>query len=151
MDLKRVRKNCAMGRSFPLIRILPVGICHFLFLMAITSSPPPPKAPTHSAGLENFHNKNKEFMQHGCRLFHLKYNPSENPRMDAVWTHLLESGRSKLVLGRSSKIFVLPAPGQQSPTQITQIQQYMKFHIRYTGSLVSTATPPLLIWISGSK
>ncbi len=30
------------------------------------------------------------------------------------------------------KIFVLPPPGQQIPNQITQIRQYMKFHIRYT-------------------
>jgi hypothetical protein len=77
-------------------------------------------------------NKNKEFMQNGCRIFHLEYNPSENARMDTVWTHFIELGRSELVLGRRSKIFVLPAPGLQNPTQITQVRWYMKFNIKYT-------------------
>jgi hypothetical protein len=30
------------------------------------------------------------------------------------------------------KIFVLPPPGLQNPTQITQIRRYVKFHIKYT-------------------
>ncbi len=82
----------------------------------------PPKAPTHSQSLENSLNKNREFMQNGCRIFHLEYNPSKNARMDTVWTHFIESGRSELVLGRRSKIIVLPPPGLQNPTQITQIR-----------------------------
>jgi hypothetical protein len=44
----------------------------------------------------------------------------------------IKSGRSKLVLGLRSKIFVLHAPGQQAPNQITLIRWYMKFHCRYT-------------------
>jgi hypothetical protein len=71
-------------------------------------------------------------MQNRCKIFHLEYDPSKNTRMDTVWTHFIESGRSELVLGRRSKIFVLPAPGLQNPTQITQIRRYMKFHIKYT-------------------
>ena len=71
-------------------------------------------------------------MQNGCRIFHLEYDPSENTRMDSVWTQFIDSGRSELVLGRRSKIFVLPQPGQQDPNQITLICRYMKFHIKYT-------------------
>ncbi len=93
----------------------------------------PPKALTHSKGLENSLNKNKEFTQNGCRIFHLEYDPAKNPRMEMVWSHFIESGWSKLVLGHCSKIFVLPNPGQQSPTTITVICQYMHFHICYTG------------------
>jgi hypothetical protein len=92
----------------------------------------PPKALTHSQSLENSLNKNKEFMQNGCRIFHLEYNPSENARMDTVWTHFIELGRSELVLGCHSKIFVLAASGLQNPTQITQVRRCMKFHIKYT-------------------
>jgi hypothetical protein len=49
----------------------------------------PPKAPAHSQSLENSLNKNKEFMQDGCRTFHLEYDPSENARMDTVWTQFI--------------------------------------------------------------
>ena len=52
-------------------------------------------------------------MQNGCRVFHLEYDPSKNKQMDHVWTQFIESGRSEHVLGLRSKIFVLPAPGQQ--------------------------------------
>jgi hypothetical protein len=52
--------------------------------------------------------------------------------MDRVWTQFIESGCSKHVLGLRSKIFVLPAPGQQAPDQIMLIRHYMKFHCRYT-------------------
>ena len=38
-----------------------------------------------------------------------------------------------MFLGCQSKIFVLPAPGQQDPHQITLICRYMKFYCRYTG------------------
>jgi hypothetical protein len=93
----------------------------------------PPKAMTHSEGLGNSLNKNKEFTQNGCRIYHLEYDPAENLRMEPVWTHFIESGRSELVLGCRSKIFVLPNPGVQSPTTITLIRCYMHFHIRYTG------------------
>ncbi len=71
-------------------------------------------------------------MQNGCRIFHLEYDPSKNARMDTVWTHFIKSSRKELVLGGLSKILVLPAPGQQNPTQITQIRRFMKFHIRCT-------------------
>jgi hypothetical protein len=52
--------------------------------------------------------------------------------MDRDWTQFIESGCSGHVLGLRSKIFVLPAPGQQAPDQITLIQCYMKFHCRCT-------------------
>jgi hypothetical protein len=37
-----------------------------------------PKASTHTKGLKNSLNKKCEYMQNGCRVFHLEYNPSEN-------------------------------------------------------------------------
>ncbi len=89
---------------------------------------------THWECLESSLNKNKEYLQNGCKLFHLKYNPSENSRhMDPVWTQFINSGQVKLVLGHWSKVYVLPAPGQQDPHQITLIFWYMNFHCRYTG------------------
>ncbi len=72
-------------------------------------------------------------MQNGCRLFHLEYNPADNKRMEPIWTQFIESGRSELFLGIRLKVFVLPALGQQDPNQITLIQQYMRFHCRYSG------------------
>ncbi len=47
-------------------------------------------------------------MQNGCQIYHLEYDPTKNARMDTVWTHFIYFGRSELVLGRRSKIFVLP-------------------------------------------
>jgi hypothetical protein len=44
----------------------------------------PPKASSYSKSLENSLNKNNEYMQKGCRLFHLKYDPAENKRMEPV-------------------------------------------------------------------
>jgi hypothetical protein len=93
----------------------------------------PPKASSYSESLENSLNKNKEYMKNGCRLFHLEYNPADNRRMEPVWTQFIDSGRSELFLGICSKVFVLPAPGQQDPNQITLIRRYMKFHCRYSG------------------
>jgi hypothetical protein len=90
-----------------------------------------PKAYTHSESLENSLNKNQEYTQNGCRVFHLEYDPSKNKQMGRVWMQFIESGCSKHVHGMRSKIFVLPAPGQQAPDQITLIQHYMKFHCRY--------------------
>jgi hypothetical protein len=81
----------------------------------------PPKTATHVKSLENSLNKNKEFLQNGCKLFHLEYDPADNAWMDPVWTQLIASGCSKLVLGLRSKVFVLPNPGQQDPHQITLI------------------------------
>jgi hypothetical protein len=52
----------------------------------------PPKASTHSKGLENSLNKNKEFTQNCCRIFHLEYDPSNNARMEPVWRHFKDSG-----------------------------------------------------------
>jgi hypothetical protein len=93
----------------------------------------PPKASLYSESLENLINKNMEYMQNGCKLFHLEYDPADNKRMEPVWTQFIELGRSKLFLGLHSKVFVLPAPGQQDPNQITLIQRYMKFQCRYSG------------------
>ncbi len=92
-----------------------------------------PKASLYSESLENSLNKNKEYMQNGCRLFHVKYDPVDNKCMEPVWTQFIELGRSKLLLGICLKVFVLPAPGQQDPNQITLIWQYMRFHCRYMG------------------
>jgi hypothetical protein len=93
----------------------------------------PPKTISHSKSLENSLNKNKEFLQNGCKLFQLKYDPAENVRMDPVWIQFIASGQSKLVLDLRSKVFVLPNPGQQDPHQIMLIRQYMRFHCCYTG------------------
>jgi hypothetical protein len=87
---------------------------------------------THTKGLKNSLNKNREYMQNGCRVFHLEYNPSGIKQMDRVWTQFIKSGCSELVLGLRFKILVLPAPGQQAPDQITLIWQYMKFNCRFT-------------------
>ena len=91
----------------------------------------PPKASSYSKSLENSLNKNKEYMHNGCRLFHLEYNLADDKCMEPVWTQFIELGRSKLFLGICSKVFVLPAPGQQDPNKITLIQRYMRFHCRY--------------------
>ncbi len=72
-------------------------------------------------------------MQNGCKLFHLEYNPADNKHMEPVWTQFIELGKSKLFLGLRLKVFVLPAPDQQDPNQITLIQRYMKFQCRYLG------------------
>ena len=95
----------------------------------------PPKAPTHSKGLKNSLNKNMEFTQNGCRIFHLEYDPSDNPRMEMDCTHFIESRQSELVLGHHAKVYVLPGRGKQSPATITLICRYMNFHIRYTSAL----------------
>jgi hypothetical protein len=60
-------------------------------------------------------NKNKEYMQNGCRLFHLECDPVDNKRMEPVWTQFIELGRSELFLGIRSKVFILPAPGNKIP------------------------------------
>ncbi len=86
-----------------------------------------------SGCLENLLNKNKEYMQNGCKLFHLEYDPADNRRMVPVWTQFIESDRSKLFLGLHLRVFVLLAPGQQDPNQITLIRRYMKLQCRYLG------------------
>jgi hypothetical protein len=91
-----------------------------------------PEASSHSKSRETSLNKNKEYMQNRRRLFHLEYNPTENARMDPVWTQFITSGQSELVLGLRSKIFVLPNPGQQDPHQITLIRHYTRIQCRYT-------------------
>ncbi len=93
----------------------------------------PPKASSYSESLENSLNKNNEYMQNRCRLFHLEYNPADYKCMEHVWTRFIDLGRSELFLGIRSKVFVLPAPGQQDPNQITLIRRYMKFHCWYSG------------------
>jgi hypothetical protein len=71
----------------------------------------PPKTTSRSESLENSLNKNKEFLQNGCKLFHLEYDLAENARMDPVWTQFIASEWSELVLSLRSKVFVLPNPG----------------------------------------
>jgi hypothetical protein len=85
-----------------------------------------PKASSHSKSCATSLNKNKEYMQNGCRLFHVEYVATENARMNPIWTQFI-SGQSELVLGLQSKMFVLPNPGQQDPHQITLIRHYMRF------------------------
>ncbi len=91
-----------------------------------------PKALSQSESKEMLLNKNKEYTENGCRLFHLKYDPADNARMDPVWNQFIPSGQSKLVLGHRAKVYLLPNPGHQNPSQIILIRQYMKFHRRYT-------------------
>jgi hypothetical protein len=130
---KNARRTMVMGINWIRPRTLSAVKCHFLCLMGTTSKPPHQRhLSTHAKGLENSLNKNHEYMPNRCRVFHLDYNPSKNKQMDRVWTQFIKTGCSKLVLGLRSKIFVLPAPGQQAPNQITLIRQYMKFNFRYT-------------------
>ncbi len=91
-----------------------------------------PKASIQSESKETSLNKNKEYMENSCQLFHLEYDPADNARMDPVWNQFIPSGQSELVLRHWVKVYVLPNPGQQDPSQITLIRWYMKFHCRYT-------------------
>ncbi len=104
----------------------------------------PPKASTHSKGLENSLNKNKEFTQNGCRIFHLEYDSSDNARMELVWRHFKDSGQSELVLGRQSRVYVLPSPGKLVPATVTSICHYMSFHLRYTSATQIHSHPTLM-------
>ncbi len=97
--LKESEKELCDGKRFTLNQNMACRDMPLPLLNGYYNQATPPKAPTHSKGLENSLNKNKEFTQNGCRLFHLKYDPSDNPRIGAVWNHFKESGRSKLVLG----------------------------------------------------
>ena len=56
----------------------------------------PPKAALLAEGKETSLNKNREYTQNGCRVFNLKYDPSDNARMAPVWTQFKDSGWSKL-------------------------------------------------------
>jgi hypothetical protein len=109
-------------------RDMPLPLFHGFYKQAT-----PPKATTHSEGLKSSLNKKNEYLRNGCKLFHLEYNPLQNRCMDPFWTQFISYGRGELVLGHQSKAFVLPAPGQQDPHQITLIHWYMKFHCCYTG------------------
>jgi hypothetical protein len=84
-------------------RELPLPLFNWYYKQATA-----PKAPTHSEGLENSLNKNREYMQNGCRVFHLEYDPSKNRRMDRVWTQFIESRKSELILGLQSKFLSFP-------------------------------------------
>jgi hypothetical protein len=44
----------------------------------------PPKAVSHSEGKEHSLNRNKEYTQNGCRVFHLEFDPIDNARMAPV-------------------------------------------------------------------
>ncbi len=131
--LKESKKELCNGQRFSIDQNVPRQDMPLPLFNGYYKQSTPPKALTHSEGLENSHNKNKEFVQNGCCLFHLEYNPVEDPRIETVWSHFIESRKSELVLGRRSKIFVLPNPGQQAPTTITLTCHYMHFHICYTG------------------
>jgi hypothetical protein len=50
-----------------------------------------PKASSQSESKERLLNKIKEYMENGCRLFHLKYDPADNARMDPVWNQFIAS------------------------------------------------------------
>jgi hypothetical protein len=47
-----------------------------LFNNGVYKQATPPKATTHSEGVKMSLNKNKEYMQNGCKLFHLEYDPT---------------------------------------------------------------------------
>jgi hypothetical protein len=103
--LKESEKELCNGQKFSLnqniaCRDMPLPLFNGCYKLSTL-----PKAPTHSESLVSSLNKNREFTQNGCRLFHLEYNPSENPRMETVWTQFIDTGRSKLVFGSRSKIF----------------------------------------------
>jgi hypothetical protein len=46
-----------------------------------------PKASSQSESKEMLLNKNSEYTENGCRLFHLKYDPADNARMNPIWNH----------------------------------------------------------------
>ena len=99
----------------------------------------PPKAVSLSEGKETSLNKNKEYTQNGCRVFNLEYDSSDNARMAPVWTQFKDSGRSELVLGRRSKVFVVPSAGKLAP----EIRRYMHFHLCYTTRTRTHSHPTL--------
>ena len=108
-------------------RDLPLPLMNGYFKQAI-----PPKAVSHSEGKETSLNRNKEYTQNGCRVFHLEFDPCDNERMSPVWTHFRESGKEELVLGRRAKVYVVPSAGRATPTKIIEVRRYMNFHLKYT-------------------
>jgi hypothetical protein len=72
-----------------------------------------PKASSQSESKEMSLNKNKEYMENGCRLFHLEYDPADNARMDPTWNQFIASGQSKQVLGHRAKVYVHPNQGNR--------------------------------------
>jgi hypothetical protein len=104
----------------------------------------PPKAVSIAEGKETSLNNNKEFTQNGCRVFNLEYDPVDNARMAPVWTQFKESGRSELVLGRRSKVFVVPSAGRLAPAKVNEIRRYMHFHLRYTTRTRTHSHPTLI-------
>ena len=104
----------------------------------------PPKAVSIAEGKETSLNSNKEFTQNGCRVFNLEYDPIDNARMAPVWTQFRDSGRSELVLGRRSKVFVVPGAGRLAPAKVNEIRRYMHFHLRYTTRTRTHSHPTLI-------
>ncbi len=94
-------------------------------------------------GKETSLNKNKEYTQNVCRVFNLEYNPRDNARMAPVWTQFKDSGWSELVLGRRSKVFVVPSAGKLAPAKVNKIRRYMHFHLRYTARTRTHSHPTL--------
>jgi hypothetical protein len=104
----------------------------------------PPKAALLAEGKETSLNKNREYTQNGCRIFNLEYDPSDNTRMAPVWTQFKDSGRSELVLGRRSKVFVVPSAGKLAQAKINKIRRYMHFQLRYTARTCTHSHPTLI-------
>ena len=124
-------RNCRRDLALPLL--------NGYFKQAI-----PPKAVSLAEGKETSLNNNKEYTQNGCRVFNLEYDPSDNVRMAPVWTQFKDSGRSELVLGRRSKVFVVPHAGRLPPAKVTEIRRYMHFHLRYTARTRTHSHPTLI-------
>ena len=125
-------RNCRRDLALPLL--------NGYFKQAI-----PPKAVSLAEGKETSLNNNKEYTQNGCRVFNLEYDPSDNARMAPVWTQFKDSGRSELVLGRRSKVFVVPHAGRLPPAKVTEIRRYMHFHLRYTARTRTHSHPTLIV------
>jgi hypothetical protein len=96
--LKECEKELCNHQCFSISENMDHRERHLLLFNGYYKQATAPKASSHSKSCETSLNKNKEYMQNGCRLFHLEYNPTDNARMDPVWTQFITSGQSELVL-----------------------------------------------------
>jgi hypothetical protein len=92
--LKESKKELCDGKKFTISKNIdhcdrPLPLLNGFFKQATA-----PKASSTSERKETLLNKNKEYMENGCRVFHLEYNPADNARMGDVWNHFTASGRS---------------------------------------------------------
>ncbi len=120
--LKKSKKKLCDGKKFTISenidqRDRPLPLLNGFFKQATA-----PKASSTSERKETSLNKNKDYMENGCRVFHLEYDPADNARMGDVWNHFTASGWRDRVLGLRTKIYTLPLPGQIDPSQITLIR-----------------------------